>query len=54
MKQINDRLSNRNVNDGKKGGKLNGFSIVSPTKSYLMIENKTKNKTNYVNLYKLE
>lgn len=32
MKQINDRLSNRNVNDGKKGGKLNGFSIVSPTK----------------------
>ena len=23
-------------------------------KSYLMIENKTKNKTNYVNLYKLE
>ncbi|CAX43784.1 conserved hypothetical protein [Candida dubliniensis CD36] len=32
MKQINDRLTNRNVNDGKKGGKLNGFSIVSPTK----------------------
>ena len=34
MKKINDKLSNRNISESKKGGKLNGFTIINPTKKF--------------------